>query len=189
MWLPFGRVLKWYIYRLYTLKKRPWSLWVRQSKRPWSWSLWLFERRCSVIVYSEITGNDCCVVSLVLRLCEPCMLDPGCGFCYRENGSALLTSSCVPVNMASTEQAAWGRWVTKTAGGKHVFFDVGPGSVFLMPEVQNKLSVLLSFRCSNTSRMKEHAYWAYNYCPTSYSWVVLLGLVLYLAAFAPGKRH
>lgn len=40
------------------------------------------------------------------------MLDPGCGFCYRENGSALLTSSCVPVNKASTEQAAWGRWVT-----------------------------------------------------------------------------
>lgn len=83
------------------------------------------------------------------QLCEPCMLDPGCGFCYRENGSALLTSSCVPVNKASTEQAAWGR-------------------------------------CSNTSQMKEHTYWAYNYCPTSYSWLVLLGLMLYLAAFAPG---
>ncbi|XP_020787241.1 proton myo-inositol cotransporter [Boleophthalmus pectinirostris] len=82
------------------------------------------------------------------QLCEPCMLDPGCGFCYRENGSALLTSSCVPVNKASTEHAAWGR-------------------------------------CSNVSQ-KDHAYWAYNYCPTSYSWLVLLGLVLYLAAFAPG---
>ncbi|KAI3366867.1 hypothetical protein L3Q82_009518 [Scortum barcoo] len=82
-------------------------------------------------------------------LCEPCMLDPGCGFCYRENGSALLTSSCVPVNKASTEQAAWGR-------------------------------------CSNFSLMRDQTYWAYNYCPTSYSWLVLLGLVLYLAAFAPG---
>ncbi|XP_041820160.1 proton myo-inositol cotransporter-like [Chelmon rostratus] len=83
------------------------------------------------------------------QLCEPCMLDPGCGFCYRENGSALLASSCVPVNKASTEQAAWGR-------------------------------------CSNSSVMKDQTYWAYNYCPTSFSWLVLLGLVLYLAAFAPG---
>uniref|UniRef100_A0A8C6V2L6 Solute carrier family 2 member 13 n=1 Tax=Neogobius melanostomus TaxID=47308 RepID=A0A8C6V2L6_9GOBI len=72
-----------------------------------------------------------------------------CGFCYRDNGSVLLTTSCVPVNKASTEHAAWGR-------------------------------------CSNASQMKEHTYWAYNYCPTSYSWLVLLGLVLYLAAFAPG---
>ncbi|KAK2858858.1 hypothetical protein Q5P01_003478 [Channa striata] len=83
------------------------------------------------------------------QLCEPCMLDPVCGFCYRENGSALLTSSCVPVNKTSTEQAAWGS-------------------------------------CSNSTLMKDQTYWAYNYCPTSYSWLVLLGLVLYLAAFAPG---
>ncbi|XP_049616200.1 proton myo-inositol cotransporter [Syngnathus scovelli] len=91
-------------------------------------------------------ANSTC---LKYQLCEPCMLDPACGFCYRENGSALLTSSCVPVNRASTEQAAWGR-------------------------------------CSNSSQMREHTYWAYNYCPTSFSWVVLLGLMFYLAAFAPG---
>lgn len=48
-------------------------------------------------------------VASAVRVCEPCMLDPGCGFCYRENGSALLASSCVPVNKASTEHAAWGR--------------------------------------------------------------------------------
>ncbi|CAG01178.1 unnamed protein product, partial [Tetraodon nigroviridis] len=83
------------------------------------------------------------------QLCEPCMLDPECGFCYRENGSALFASSCVPVDKASTERAAWGR-------------------------------------CSNTSLMRDQTFWAYNYCPTSYSWLVLLGLVLYLAAFAPG---
>ncbi|XP_055761429.1 proton myo-inositol cotransporter-like isoform X3 [Salvelinus fontinalis] len=82
-------------------------------------------------------------------LCEPCMLDPACGFCYRENSTALFASSCVPVNTASTEKAAWGR-------------------------------------CSNSTQLRVHTYWAYNYCPTSYSWVVLLGLVLYLAFFAPG---
>ncbi|KAL4656779.1 proton myo-inositol cotransporter-like [Arapaima gigas] len=83
------------------------------------------------------------------ELCEPCMLDPGCGFCYRENRSAVFAASCVPVNPGSTEEAAWGR-------------------------------------CSNTTDADSGLYWAYNYCPTSYSWMVLLGLILYLAFFAPG---
>ncbi|XP_067110791.1 proton myo-inositol cotransporter-like [Osmerus mordax] len=93
-----------------------------------------------------IVANSTCATHL---MCEPCMLDPGCGFCYRENSTTLFASSCVPVNTASTEQAAWGR-------------------------------------CSNSTQEKEKTYWAYNYCPTSYSWVVLLGLVSYLAFFAPG---
>ncbi|XP_019895925.1 solute carrier family 2 member 13b isoform X2 [Esox lucius] len=78
--------------------------------------------------------------------CEPCMLDPGCGFCYRENGTTIYESSCLPVNQSSTEASAWGR-------------------------------------CSDASDV---SLWAYNYCPTPYSWIVLLGLILYLAFFAPG---
>lgn len=30
-------------------------------------------------------------------------------------------------------------------------------------------------------------HWAYSFCPTPYSWTALLGLVLYLIFFAPGK--
>lgn len=45
------------------------------------------------------------------RYCENCMLDPGCGFCYLENSSSVYDSSCIPVNQASTEKAAWGRSV------------------------------------------------------------------------------
>ncbi|XP_047209577.1 proton myo-inositol cotransporter-like isoform X1 [Girardinichthys multiradiatus] len=41
-------------------------------------------------------------------------------------------------------------------------------------------------RCSNRTEESGSPYWAYNYCPTSYSWMVLLGLILYLASFAPG---
>ncbi|KAM3870150.1 proton myo-inositol cotransporter-like [Diretmus argenteus] len=78
--------------------------------------------------------------------CDLCMLDPACGFCYRENGTRVNDASCVPVSQASTGQAAWGR-------------------------------------CSNQT---DSPLWAYNYCPTSYSWIVLLGLILYLACFAPG---
>ncbi|XP_051976251.1 proton myo-inositol cotransporter [Xyrauchen texanus] len=92
------------------------------------------------------TPNSSCITHLS---CEPCMLDPGCGFCYEENITAVFASSCVPVNPASTERAAWGR-------------------------------------CSNSSHVADSSIWAYNFCPTSYSWVVLLGLVLYLACFAPG---
>ncbi|XP_040018202.2 proton myo-inositol cotransporter [Gasterosteus aculeatus] len=81
--------------------------------------------------------------------CELCMLDPDCGFCYRENGSAVFDSSCVPAGQASTDHAAWGR-------------------------------------CSNQTEATGSPTWAYNYCPTSYSWVVLTGLLLYLGFFAPG---
>ncbi|KAK1789889.1 hypothetical protein P4O66_015775, partial [Electrophorus voltai] len=81
--------------------------------------------------------------------CEYCMLDPNCGFCYNENGSTILNSSCEHVNPANTEEAASGR-------------------------------------CSNTTQESTDAFWAYNYCPTTYSWIVLLGLILYLAFFAPG---
>ncbi|XP_021092185.1 proton myo-inositol cotransporter isoform X2 [Heterocephalus glaber] len=41
--------------------------------------------------------------------CNECMLDPNCGLCYKMNKSAVIDSSCVPVNKASTSEAAWGR--------------------------------------------------------------------------------
>ncbi|CAM2098544.1 proton myo-inositol cotransporter [Caretta caretta] len=42
-------------------------------------------------------------------------------------------------------------------------------------------------RCSNQTRFKtEELFWAYNFCPTPYSWTTLLGLILYLVFFAPG---
>uniref|UniRef100_A0A8B9GSH6 Solute carrier family 2 member 13 n=1 Tax=Astyanax mexicanus TaxID=7994 RepID=A0A8B9GSH6_ASTMX len=81
--------------------------------------------------------------------CENCMLDPACGFCYRENGSTILSSSCDPVDPANTDEAVSGR-------------------------------------CSNATQGNTGALWAYNYCPTPYSWIVMLGLILYLAFFAPG---
>lgn len=52
------------------------------------------------------------------RTCQPCMLDPLCGFCYRDNGTAVYDSSCVPANQTYTNLASWGR--------------SGPPGVFLM---------------------------------------------------------
>ncbi|XP_028903071.1 proton myo-inositol cotransporter [Ornithorhynchus anatinus] len=82
--------------------------------------------------------------------CNGCMLDPDCGFCYKLNKSSVVEASCVPVNKASTSEAAWGR-------------------------------------CANETKSKaEEQFWAYNFCPTPYSWTALLGLILYLIFFAPG---
>ncbi|XP_070362639.1 uncharacterized protein [Equus asinus] len=42
-------------------------------------------------------------------------------------------------------------------------------------------------RCENETKFKtEEVFWAYNFCPTPYSWTALLGLILYLVFFAPG---
>lgn len=47
---------------------------------------------------------------------------------------------------------------------------------------------LSASRCSNQTGAAGGPFWAYNYCPMSYSWLVLLGLLLYLAFFAPGTE-
>ncbi|CAL1594808.1 unnamed protein product [Knipowitschia caucasica] len=40
-------------------------------------------------------------------------------------------------------------------------------------------------RCVNQT-LDSSLVWAYNFCPSSFSWIIVVGLVLYLAAFAPG---
>lgn len=40
-------------------------------------------------------------------------------------------------------------------------------------------------RC-NSSYLPGQLTWAYDYCPTPYSWMPMVGLVLYLVFFAPG---
>ncbi|XP_021072368.1 proton myo-inositol cotransporter isoform X2 [Mus pahari] len=61
--------------------------------------------------------------------CNECMLDPDCGFCYKINGSSVIDSSCVPVNKASTTEAAWGRCDNETkfkAEGAHWAYSFCP---------------------------------------------------------------
>uniref|UniRef100_A0A8D0AXH8 Proton myo-inositol cotransporter n=1 Tax=Salvator merianae TaxID=96440 RepID=A0A8D0AXH8_SALMN len=97
---------------------------------------------------SPLAQNSTCTK---YSYCNGCMLDPICGFCYKLNKSSVVVeSSCVPVSVKSTVEAAWGR-------------------------------------CSNETKLKnQDTYWAYNFCPTPYSWTALLGLILYLVFFAPG---
>ncbi|XP_061430069.1 proton myo-inositol cotransporter isoform X1 [Lethenteron reissneri] len=93
-----------------------------------------------------VTNSSCMAYSV----CETCMLDPRCGFCFGMNGSHVDNSSCLPADPDNTDQATWGR-------------------------------------CSSTNATQRAGLsWAYNYCPTPYSWLALLGLILYLMCFAPG---
>uniref|UniRef100_A0A8C4NEC6 Solute carrier family 2 member 13b n=1 Tax=Eptatretus burgeri TaxID=7764 RepID=A0A8C4NEC6_EPTBU len=82
------------------------------------------------------------------KICDPCMQDPVCGFCYSLNVSMVVLGSCDPAKVDGSEGA-------------------------------------ISGRCSNGTENNFY-YWAYNYCPTPYAWLAVLGMVMYLLAFAPG---
>ena len=41
-------------------------------------------------------------------------------------------------------------------------------------------------RCQTYSKGQQLS-WAYDYCPSPYSWMPMVGLILYLVSFAPGK--
>lgn len=41
----------------------------------------------------------------------------------------------------------------------------------------------------NATKLTDDWWWAYQYCPTPYSWIGVLGLALYLMFFAPGMSY
>ncbi|XP_071589998.1 proton myo-inositol cotransporter isoform X2 [Heliangelus exortis] len=64
---------------------------------------------------------------------------------------------------------------------------VSPRITLNPPDPSHQNSTCTKYRCSNeTVFKKEDLFWAYNFCPTPYSWTALLGLILYLVFFAPG---
>lgn len=69
-----------------------------------------------------------------------------------------------------------------------VWIEIGLSANFVEYRWFQILSMFLSSRCSNQTEETGSPIWAYNYCPTSYSWIVLMGLILYLAFFAPGMK-
>ncbi|KAE8616176.1 hypothetical protein XENTR_v10008737 [Xenopus tropicalis] len=64
---------------------------------------------------------------------------------------------------------------------------VSPPVTFTPGDPSGPNSTCTQYRCMNETKSKAGgSIWAYNYCPTSYSWTALLGLILYLVFFAPG---
>ena len=94
-------------------------------------------------------------------LCEDCITDEDCGFCYDKDSPA-STGSCLRVYEDKPERyAATSNWTTFRC---------------------NKTSVW------DTSRSDRTYYWADSYCPTDYSWMAVLGLALFVMGFAPGRK-
>lgn len=62
--------------------------------------------------------------------------------------------------------------------------DAPPSNSTCLPVNPNNLDVSLVGNCQ---QVVNHPYvWAYNWCPSRYSWMTILGLLLYLFFFAPG---
>ena len=62
----------------------------------------------------------------------------------------------------------------------------GPSNSTCVPIAAKDNSFAAFGRC-NITDPPNPVTWAYDYCPTSYSWMAFVGLIAYLAFFAPGK--
>ncbi|XP_064633459.1 proton myo-inositol cotransporter-like isoform X2 [Lineus longissimus] len=61
----------------------------------------------------------------------------------------------------------------------------GPANGSCLPVMSDDMTMSAAGRCNHTS-LPTPLTWAYEYCPTPYSWMAIFGLVLYLMFFAPG---
>ncbi|XP_045164785.2 proton myo-inositol cotransporter-like [Mercenaria mercenaria] len=102
------------------------------------------------------------------NLCEDCITDEGCGFCYeKDNGAS--SGSCLPAFKDNPERYAYLQYNDTRTNN---FTDA-------------------NFRCNKISTWdkprSERIYnWADSFCPTKYSWMAVLGLALFVMGFAPG---
>jgi len=55
-----------------------------------------------------------------------------------------------------------------------------------LPADYDKPVMSLAGRC-NSTHLPGQLTWAYDFCPTTYAWMPLVGLILYLICFAPGE--
>lgn len=102
-------------------------------------------------------------------LCEDCITDEKCGFCYNKD-TPESSGSCLPAFEEHPEQYAT---LSYTPPGSDNMTDV-------------------TFRCSkeevwDKDRSDRKYYWADSFCPTKYSWMAVLGLALFVMGFAPGN--
>ncbi|XP_048739335.2 proton myo-inositol cotransporter-like isoform X2 [Ostrea edulis] len=91
--------------------------------------------------------------------CTGCIKDDKCGFCWEE-GKELSTGWCLHVNTKHPERYA-------------------------EPE-NNTITQYNETLCNKTNYDTQQFDWANDFCPTDYSWMSVLGLALFVIAFAPG---
>ena len=90
--------------------------------------------------------------------CNGCIKDDNCGFCWEE-GKEDSTGWCLHVYKEHPERYA---------------------------QPEKNTSFYNESLCNATNYETEHYNWANDFCPTDYSWMAVLGLALFVIAFAPG---
>ncbi|KAK6175687.1 hypothetical protein SNE40_014088 [Patella caerulea] len=74
-----------------------------------------------------------------------------------------------------------------TCGFCYIDLDDNVANSSCLPTDYDNPWLATSGRCNvSTEYLPGRLTWAYDYCPTSYSWMPMVGLVLYLISFAPG---
>jgi SP family myo-inositol transporter-like MFS transporter 13 len=94
--------------------------------------------------------------------CSACSRMTQCGFCYSSSKSN--TSASAPVMMGVTTTTTMEAYCLHVDMDNHERSILGP---------------------CQTGSSQQHV-WAYEWCPSAYSWVTMLGMVMYLLFFAPG---
>lgn len=91
--------------------------------------------------------------------CNGCIKDDNCGFCWEKEKEG-STGWCLHVYKEHPERYA------KPENSTVTFYNES--------------------LCNATNYETEHYNWANDFCPTDYSWMAVLGLALFVIAFAPG---
>ena len=105
--------------------------------------------------------------------CVSCIKQPECGFCFTKNGTE-FQSTCLPVSKNDPDHSLDG-WCSADynqslfTADDYFLFDDNETS-----PIDNRTSVL--------GKLK----FAVTYCPTDYAYLIIVGLILYLVAFATG---
>lgn len=114
-------------------------------------------------VTAPVNGSTASDPCLLYEECSLCSRDPNCGFCYSESSTpvngTLPLASCVRVDPNHHDRSLRGQCSS-----------ISNRDVETLPYRQNKAVFI----------------WAYEWCPSSYSWFTLVGLILYLMFYAPG---
>lgn len=128
-------------------------------------------RATSPTVTKELDSNSTCSP---LTSCTSCVAMQECGFCYTKDN---FESTCLPVDDANQ------------AYSKSKFDEFLEILYFVLKFISvNLISDGWCFKSFNisTSELKSVPIFTTNSCPSDYSYLIILGLVLYLCIFASG---
>ncbi|KAK3105963.1 hypothetical protein FSP39_009749 [Pinctada imbricata] len=110
-----------------------------------------------VSIVEVIDGNFTGMDCRSISTCNKCTLEDKCGFCWQDNNET-KSGSCL--------------WVDDKFKERYAML---PGNT------------TGDLRCSKADFDGPKSYhWANDYCPTDYGWMSVLGLALFVIAFAPG---